>query len=297
MHEHRDPAPHAKDIRAALRWAQGELGVAKVGAARLTAEILLAHVLGWDRVRLLGHHDESPDPEAMSRFAALVRRRAAGEPLQYLTGIQEFFGLPYLVTPAVLIPRPETEILVEKALSISRGLTAEKLSFVDVGTGSGCIAVSFAHEERRAAGWAVDISLGALGVARENARRNNVLDRVGFVCGDLLDVFEPHRDFDFILSNPPYVAHRDAETLPVEVRDYEPRAALFSGESGMDAFARLIPQAAGRLANGGYMLLEVGAGMAETVSFLAAREGLSVESIEKDLQAIPRCVVARRCHG
>ncbi len=210
---------------------------------------------------------------------------------------REFFGLPFLVTPAVLIPRPETEVLVEKALLLARGLKAARIGFVDVGAGSGCIAVSFAHQEPRARGWAADISLEALEVAHENAGRNSVLDRLGFVCGDLLTCFRPLQHFDFILSNPPYVAGRDAETLPAEVRDHEPETALFSGDSGMDVYSRLIPQAAGRLVGGGYLLLEVGAGMAEAVSVLAAQEGLYVESVEKDLQGIPRCVVARRCHG
>ncbi len=289
--------PENQDVKHALLWGRGELRSAGSEAPGLTAELLLAHVLGWDRIKILSHPEHPVRTGEGERFAALVRRRAAGEPLQYLTGMQEFLGLPFLVTPAVLIPRPETEILVEKALHLSKRFEAGRICFIDVGTGSGCIAVSFAYGQPRTVGWAVDVSGDALAVARANATRHNVADRLGFLRGDLLDSFPQRPSFEFILSNPPYVARRDAAVLPVMVRDHEPDVALFSGDSGMDVYLRLIPQAAQRLVNGGYLLLEVGAGMSEEVIRLVEREGLSMESVESDLQGIPRCIVARRSHG
>lgn len=236
-------------------------------------------------------------PEARERFAALVQRRSRSEPLQYLTGEQEFYGLRFRVTPDVLIPRPETEILVEQAVSLASWRWRRPVRFADVGTGSGCIAVAVAHEVPDARGCAVDVSLPALEIARDNASCHGVLDRIRFLCCDLLEGLPPEPLFDFILSNPPYVALPEYNTLPVMVRDYEPHVALFAGESGLDVCRRLMPQAAARLVSGGYLLVEVGLGQAEEAKRLALHEAFSVESVLNDLQGIPRCIVVRKRAG
>ena len=297
MGKHQEESSQARDIKGALIRARAELVEARVESPRLTAELLLGHVLGWERSRILSHPEDPLSDEVMGRFSSLIRRRAAGEPLQYLTGTQEFFGLPFRVTPDVLIPRPETEILVEKALQLARGLGAGPVRFADVGTGSGCIAVSFAAVHNRAIGYGVDLSWKALAVARDNASRHGVLGRLRFVQGDLLDCFSPRPGFELILSNPPYVSRKDQENLPVTVRDHEPSMALFAGDAGTEIYEHLIPQAAARLVDGGRILMEVGWGLADDVARLVVEAGLWVESIEKDLQSIPRCIVARRGHG
>jgi release factor glutamine methyltransferase len=284
-------------IGTAARRAEAELRRAGVDSPRLTAEILMSYVLGWDRVRILSHGDEWLPADAGAAFAAAVTRRIAGEPLQYITGVQEFYGLAFRVTASVLIPRPETEVLVEKAILLARGMVASSIRFVDVGTGSGCIAAAFAHSETRALGWAADLSAEALKVARGNVLRHGVSNRVQLVQSDLLECFPRSGTFDFVLSNPPYVSRQDTESLPPLVRDHEPHLALFAGDSGLDIYRRLIPQAAGRLALGGYLLLEIGQGMSERVVAMMESAGLSLQSLEKDLQAIPRCAVARRMHG
>ncbi len=275
---------------------------AGVESAALTADLLLGHVLGWSRARVLTHPEDTLPAADAERFEALVRRRLGGEPLQYLTGEQEFYGLRFGVTPDVLIPRPETEILVDKALSLARGKAQRALRYVDVGTGSGCIAVAIAYELPGSWGVAADISPGALRVARENARRLGVLDRLRFCCGDLLEGISPSPHFDFILSNPPYVARREYNTLPKMVSEHEPHVALFSGESGLDVYRRLIPQAAARLVPGGHLLMELGLGQDEAVRQMALSEAFKVECIVEDLRGIPRCIVARkprprRSHG
>ena len=278
-------------VGAALSWARGELARAAVESPQLTAELLLGNTLGWDRARLLTH-PEAPLPEDKgSRFAALVERRCAGEPLEYITGEQEFFGLSFLVSPAVLIPRPETEILVEKALTLAHDSGAKSLRFVDVGTGSGCIAVSVARECRQSQVWAVDISPAALAVARRNAARHGVADRVHFVCADMLESFRPGQVSDFILSNPPYVACADIPDLPREVRDHEPRLALFGGKSGLAVCARLAAQAWRHLAPGGFLLMEIGEGQSEAVSRILREAGFAVEPAVPDLRGIPRCMI------
>jgi release factor glutamine methyltransferase len=284
-------------VQSALAWAVRELSQRQVDSPRMTAELLLGHIQGWNRVRVLTHPGSPLSPETVERFASMVRRRAGGEPLQYIIGEQEFYGLQFRVTPAVLIPRPETEILVENAVAAARSLGPRRLRFADVGTGSGCIAVSFARHVPLSVGWATDISVDALAVARENAARNGVLKQIGFMRADFLEGFAPHPHFDLVLSNPPYVAAEDAAALPAQVREHEPAVALFSGSSGLDSYRRLIPQAIRRLVPGGGLLLEIGAGMSEQVSLLLEEAAFAVENIARDLQGIPRCILARRGHG
>ena len=280
-------------VGAALSWATEEFRRAKVDSPRLTAEVLLAHILSWERARLIGHIYDPLAAGAWEKFRTLARHCAAGEPLHYLTGEREFYGLPFRVTPAVLITRPETEILVEHAVEWVRR-RGGGVRFVDVGTGSGCIAISVARELPGARGWATDISREALVLARENADRLGAAARIGFVCCDLLDCFPARPLFDLILSNPPYISGADVPELPRVVREHEPHQALFGGDSGLEASRRLIPQAAARLAAGGCLLLEVGAGQASEAAELIKRADLTVTLTIKDLQSIPRCLVAQR---
>jgi len=265
-----------------------------VDAPTFTADLLLGFVLGCDRVRILSHGEDPVPEQAWLELRGLVLRRANGAPLQYLTGEQEFFGLPFRVMPGVLIPRPETEILVEKTLELMRRECRQAVRFADIGTGSGCIAVTVAHEVPSSLGWAVDISAEAVRIARDNAARHGVAERLLFVHSSLLDCFPTGPCFDFVVCNPPYVALDEYDSLPGEVRNHEPHEALFGGASGLDVFQRLLPEASRRLADGGWLLLEIGAGQAPQVGQLVENAGFSLQEILKDLQGIPRCVVARR---
>ena len=281
-------------IASVRSWASEELRRARVDSPALTADLLLGFVLGWDRVRVLSYAEQQVPDDAWARLRSLILRRANGEPLQYLTGEQEFYGLAFRVTPEVLIPRPETEIIVEKALDLIRHDSAAGIRFADIGTGSGCIAVSIAHEIPSSTGWAVDISAAALQVARENANRHGVAERILFVQSDLLDCFPQHPCLDFVLCNPPYVALDECDSLPSEVKDHEPHEALFGGMSGLEAYRRLVPEVPSRLSPEGYLLLEVGAGQAQQVGQLVESTGLRLQMTLNDLQGIPRCLVARK---
>jgi release factor glutamine methyltransferase len=251
-------------------------------------------VLGWDRARLLTDGDSVVPSAERERFRWLVGMRATRRPLQHLIGTQAFWRHEFLVTPDVLIPRPETEILVEAALQ--RLASVPKPRVADVGTGSGCIALSVAAEIPAAEVHAVDVSEAALVVARENAARLGLAARVQFHRGDLLAPVRGLR-FDAILSNPPYVDRATAGELAPEVRDHEPALALFPAGDAYAIYRRLIPEAALCLVPGGLLLLEVGQGMADTVAGLCSSAGVEVESVLEDLQGIPRTVVARASPG
>jgi release factor glutamine methyltransferase len=281
-------------VGSARKWALEELKRGRVDSAAQTADLLVGFVLGWDRIRLLIHSEQELPEEAWTLLRGLILRRSNGEPLQHLTGKQEFYGLSFRVTPQVLIPRPETEIMVEKALDLVRRHLLSGIRFADIGTGSGCIAVSIAREIPSAIGWAVDISAAALQVASENARRHGVAERLLFVQSNLLESFPRTPCFNFILCNPPYIAVKDCDSLPSEVRNHEPHEALFGGESGLEVFQRLIPEVSSRLVAGGYFLLEVGFGQAEQVGQLIGKERLSLQEVINDLQGIPRCIVSRK---
>ena len=259
--------------------------------ARRDAESLLLHLLGKNRAWLIAHGEEEFGGCHAIRYASMVERRFAGEPIQYITGECEFFGLPLHVTPAVLIPRPETEHLVEQAIQMANELRKD-LRIVDVGAGSGAIAIALAHALPSAQITAIDLSSEALGAARENAERNSVSSRIRFLEGDLLAPVAGEQ-FDLVVSNPPYVATSDREALAAEVRDHEPHLALFAGEDGIAVYRRLIPSAAGALARGGYLALEIGYGQAENVRALLASAGLSNIAFRPDLQGIPRVAWAQ----
>jgi release factor glutamine methyltransferase len=293
---------------------------------RREAETLLAHLLRRDRAWLLAHTDDDLSADDLDTLRALTTRRAANEPLQHLTGTQEFFGLAFRVTPDVLIPRPETEHLVEAVLDFARAQPHPSLRIADVGTGSGAIAISLAAVLENASVTAIDISPAALAVARENAARLGVALRIHFLEGDLLTPLqnavilsnasrsgaqstdpgnvrlptaaEPFSTanypgtFDVIASNPPYVALEDAPTLAPEVRDHEPALALYAGPNGLDIYRRLIPQAFDLLRPGGLLALEIGFGQREPLSDLLINWN-SVRFID-DYASIPRVALALR---
>jgi len=225
------------------------------------------------------------------RFDALVARRAAREPFAYIVKNEEFWGLAFETTPAVLIPRPETELLVE--LAIGRCPAAARLRIADVCTGTGCVAIAIAHDRPHVSLLAIDISDAALAVARRNAGRHGVSSRVDFWKGDLLDAVDG--PFDLIVANPPYVAERDRATLQPEVVDHEPAIALFAGDDGLDAIRRLLPQAVARLKNGGALLFEFGFGQDEAVErLISSTPGLRMIELRRDLAGIPRVAIAAR---
>jgi release factor glutamine methyltransferase len=259
--------------------------------ARMDSEMLLMHALRRDKAWLLAHGDEEVREEPRGRFVDLLERRYRGEPIQYITGECEFYGLPFKVTRDVLIPRPETEHLVEKALELAGRFS--RLRIVDVGAGSGAIAVALAHSLPEAAIAAIDMSEAALAVARDNAQRNGVDGRIRFLQGDLLAPIagEP---FEIVVSNPPYVATSDRGSLSVEVREYEPELALFAGEDGLDVYRRLIPEAYRVLVRGGSVVLEIGYGQAEAVKGLMAAAGFEKVEFFPDLQGILRVAWAQR---
>ena len=257
--------------------------------ARLDAELLLRHVLGRDRAWLLTHSDDQAEPTLWRTYFALLNRRVRGEPIQYIAGETEFYGLPFRVTPDVLIPRPETEFLVEKAIEISR--LHDLWPIVDVGTGSGCIAVSLAKALNSNRITAIDSSPAALEVARHNARRNQV--NVRFLAGDLLTPVAGEA-FDLVVSNPPYVPESDRASMAVEVREFEPALALFAGDDGLEVYRRLIPAAFEALVQGGYIVLEIGFAQAKAINGLLTSGGFHNLEFTPDLQGIPRVASAQR---
>lgn len=273
-----------------LTWTKEYFQRHGVDTPRLDAEVLLAHVLGLDRLHLYVRFDEPLERAELARFRAAVQRRARREPVAYITGEKEFMGLALQVTPAVLIPRPETELVVETAAALLAARPAPVV--VDVGTGSGAIAVAVLHKLPTARAVAVDISPDALAVARANAERHDVVERLELIAGDFLIPLAERR-FDAVLTNPPYVAAADMARLPPEVR-CEPVAALDGGEDGLAFYRRLAAEGPAHVLPGGYIVCEVGQGQAAAVAALLQRAGLTVTDTRRDLAKIPRVVVARK---
>jgi release factor glutamine methyltransferase len=306
--------PEHVDVRTALKRGIAELRDAQVPSYTLAAELLLLHVLGRDRAWLYAHPEEAVPGTDAHRFLSLILRRAEGEPTQYLTGKQEFWGLEFEVTPDVLIPRPETEHVLEVALDRlalreiragrNQALTGDGLHIIDVGTGSGCIAIALAKELPGASILATDISRAALDVARRNAARNAVSLRIEFLEANLLaDVACSDRSavdrsespkFDLIVSNPPYVGRKEKEALMREVRDHEPEVALYGGEEGYELYADLIAQAACRLTAGGLVVLELGHHALPAVEPLLDLPSWTNVGVTNDLAGIPRVIAAER---
>jgi release factor glutamine methyltransferase len=274
-----------------------EQGAARLGAgphpdrARRDAEALLLHLTGKNRAWMLAHESDDFGGCVAIQYASRLERRLAGEPIQYITGEAEFYGLPFRVTPHVLIPRPETEHLVETVIALCRGM--ERPRIVDVGTGSGAIAVGLAHELPQAQVTATDLSDAAIEIAQENAARNGLAGRIRLVQGDLLGPFAGQQ-FDVVASNPPYVSTADRATLAVEVREHEPAMALFAGADGMTMYRRLIPQAAAVLVTGGHIVLEIGYDQKQAIGNLLAESGYQEVEFVPDLQGIARVAIGRR---
>ena len=287
-------------IAEAIFQGAHKLGQAGVSEARREAGSLIAHVLQRDRTFILSHAEDHIGLEQLKRFHDYLERRAQGEPLQYITGHQQFFGLDFEVNRDVLIPRPETELLIETALKFTAG--GHEAPFIcDVGTGSGCLAITLLHElrenpETRAV--AIDISPAAIAVAKRNAARHSVTEQLEFVISDcfaLLDPQNPRQSFfDLIVSNPPYVEDSALPGLQREVRDYEPRLALAAGPDGLMIIHRLLREAGDFLKTGGNFLFEIGFGQSALVEQLIDPHKWKLLKIHQDLQGIPRTVALEK---
>ena len=281
--------PFDMQLRDALAMAVQQLEDATVGSPRLNAEMLLMFVLGVGRAYLYGHPERELTAQEEESYAEAIAERARGVPAQYIIGHQEFWGLDFLVSPAVLIPRPETEHVVEAALDLAQGIARPRI--VDVGTGSGCIALALAYELKRAEIEAVDISAEALEIAKANAVRLQLADRVQFRTGNLLEGFGAG-EFDLVVSNPPYVGECEADKVQAEVRKFEPHVAVFGGPLGTEIVIRLLAQAHQALKPGGHVLVEIGFSQSEKVREMAA----AFEDVRfvEDLQGIPRVLVGEK---
>lgn len=278
--------PDTWTIRRVLDWTKGYLTEKGVENARLETEWLLSAALGLDRVGIYVNFDKPLNADELSVVRGLVARRAKREPLQYILGTQEFCGLDFVVTPAVLIPRHDTEVLVEEALRRA----PHAATVLDIGVGSGCIAVALAKQLPDAQVWGVEQSPAAIAVTQRNAERHGV--RVTLFEGSLFEPFADQR-FDLIVSNPPYIPTADLETLQPEVREYEPRAALDGGPDGLDFYRIIVPAAPEHLNPGGWLMVELGIGQAEAVLRMFGQAGFGDCFTAKDPNGIDRVVGGR----
>jgi release factor glutamine methyltransferase len=278
-----------------LTWTTDFLKRKGAESPRLDAEVLLAHVLDYQRVQLYTHYEDEVGPTARARFRDLVRRRAEGAPVAYLVGRKEFFSLPLAVSPVVLIPRPDTETVVVEFLSLLNNHDAPRA--VDVGTGSGAIALACAQRHPTARFIALDLSAEALEIARANAETLALTDRVEFRQGDLLEPVAAEEPYDVILSNPPYIPSGEIAALEPGVRDYEPHLALDGGSDGLRVVARLIDQSIPLLKPGGHLILEIGSDQEEPVrSLIAAHPEFKLAPTVRDAANHPRVIRAIRTH-
>lgn len=279
-----------------LTWTADYLKQHGMENPRLDAEVLLAVARGCTRIDLYTAYDELATPETRSTFRQWVHRRAEGTPVAYLVGRREFFSLDFRVTPAVLIPRPETELLVVALLDRVRESRSDApISIADVGTGSGIIAICVVKYCDTCRVTAIDISRPALDVAAANAAEHDVADRIELVESDFFTALAPHRCFDFIASNPPYVSAGDMTTLAMDVRKHEPRAALVAGQRGTECIERLVGEARSRLRSGGWLLVEIGPDQDQAVGQMMDGSGCFERGPTiKDLAGLPRVVQARR---
>lgn len=267
-----------------LDWTRQHFQSKGIDDARLCAELLLAKVLQCQKIMLYTRFNESPTPEQRAEYRELVKAAAEHHPIAYLVGRREFYSLDFKVTPDVLIPRPETELIIEQALAWIASARPETCAMLDIGTGSGCLAITLAKRVPHLVAVASDVSAAALAVAEENAKAHGVADRIRFVEADLLDLppgIAPEGGFDLIVSNPPYVALRDADTLAPNVRAFEPHLALFAGEDGMEIYRRLAPAVAPMLKPDGLLLLEIGRDQGDDV--------VSLFKDASDLRPAARC--------
>jgi release factor glutamine methyltransferase len=283
-------------LRQALNTAVAQLTTAQVPSPRLNAELLIMFTLDCDRAYLYAHPERELTPDETQRYDETLARRATGVPAQYITGHQEFWGMDLIVSPAVLIPRPETEHVVETVLELAKAdgrgrPSPHDLRIVDVGTGSGAIALALAKELPTAEIHATDISSEALEVARVNAARHDLTSRIKFHRADLLNGL-PHEEFDFVVSNPPYVGESEEDSVQLEVRRFEPRNAVFAGPTGLEVIKRLIPHAQTVLKPGGWLVFEISGTIAEAVRHRLT--GWTDVGLTNDLHGIPRVATARK---
>jgi release factor glutamine methyltransferase len=302
----------ATDIRTALKFGIAQLRAARVPSDTLAAELLLLNATGRSRTSIYSHPEDALSDEQWRNYLALIEKRAAGIPTQHLTGKQEFWGMEFEVTPDVLIPRPETEHVIEVALDRlalgdlraqrKQNMTGEDLLFADIGTGSGCIAISLAKEFPAARIHALDISPAALAIAQRNATRLGFAERIHFFESNLCNGFHHSpvtshgstRRFDLIACNPPYLGRRESATLAREVRDHEPDVALYGGEEGYELYADLITQSAVHLKPAGILVLELGHDSLPAVQPLFDTPHWTNVGVTHDLAAIPRVISAQR---
>jgi release factor glutamine methyltransferase len=283
-------------LKTGLTEAISRLTAENVPSPRMNAELLLMFTLGCDRAYLYAHPERELTDDEQIRYKAALDERARGVPAQYITGHQEFWGLDLIVSPAVLIPRPETEHVVETVLELAKAGGQEcpphtgAIRIVDVGTGSGCIALALTKEMTNAEIHATDISESALEIARTNAARHGFESRIRFRQTDLLAGIS--LGFDFVVSNPPYVGNSEEDEVQLEVRKFEPRSAVFAGETGLEVISRLIPEAKNVLRPGGWLIFEISGTIAKAVEALL--DSWDEVRIVRDLQGIARVAVARK---
>ena len=285
-----DPAPWT--VRRLTDWTVTYLKKAGVASPQREARILLGHVLGVPPIEVIARSDEEPGDDAKAHFKELIKKRFEGVPVAYLTGKRDFYTLAFDVTPAVLIPRPDTETLVLAAIDRLAKVPTPRV--LELGTGSGCVAVSLAHEVNAARVTAIDISPDALEVARRNAERHGVASRVSFVEGDWLAAVPAGAPFDLVVSNPPYIAAAEFADLEAGVRDHEPRLALAGGDDGLDFYRRTATEAMAVLVAGGGLLLEVGHTQAAAVNAILSAAGWVVGATHRDLSRVERVVSANK---
>lgn len=287
-------------VKRLLAEAESKLATHGIDTARLDAETLLAHALALDRAQLLARLTSPISPIQREVFQRLIERRIRREPLAYITGKREFWSRDFSVTPDVLIPRPETELLVETTLQLAVQSRTSNLHLpihiLDIGTGSGCIAITLVKELPSAELWAVDLSPAALTIALDNAQRHDVGKRLHFLRSDLFSSINEDLRFDIIVSNPPYIAQRDFTALQPEVRNWEPRAALDGGKDGLTFYRRLVSESPRRLRSGGWLIMEIGAGQCSAVMRLVQAQSNFRESFcVQDYAGFDRVISARSC--
>jgi len=285
------PISDAWTVQRVLDWSIEYLREHGSDSPRLDAEILLAHSCGWQRIQLYTNYDQPLTADQRGRMRELIQRRAKAEPVAYLVGYREFFGLDFEVDSSVLIPRPDTETLVRTALDVLKSRTEPR--GLDIGTGSGCIAIAIATNCPQASVTAVDISGESLMIAATNAERHAVSDRVAFFESNVFSGVPPQQ-FDLIVSNPPYICDDELAGLDADVRDHEPVGALVGGSDGLDVVRRIVSEAPEYLKSDGHLMLEIDGQQAETVAQLLADTGYRNVGIEKDLSGIQRVVHAEK---
>lgn len=281
-------------IKNLLQTATKELQKAQIVDARRSATLLLMDLLDCSQTYLLAHNQDILEGELLERYNTFIERRSKGEPVQYISGYQEFYGRKFIVNSNVLIPRPETELIIDLVIKLVKKHKLSIPKILDVGTGSGCIAITLTCELPKAEVTAIDISLKAISVAQENASRHQVASRINWDCSDLVKEISPKEQFNFCCANLPYVSPNERSTLAKEVSHYEPELALFADEEGLALIKRLFSEAVPLIYNDGYLICEIGFGQEKALLESVNINYWQIEETLKDLQGIPRIIVLRR---